>query len=130
MGERGNEVRVGDRDRDRAIALLGEHFSAGRLDIEEFDDRCTRAAAARFRSELLALFEDLPEPRPELATAPPLRTDTSEANVPNPRARRAGLLAVGVSVLVVLVALAWFSRQVWLLIPVLGFGLFWFGGRR
>lgn len=129
MGERGNEVRVGDRDRDRAIALLGEHFSAGRLDIGEFDDRCARAAAARFRSELLELFEDLPDPRPELAPAPPLRAERPETNVRDRGARRAGIIAVGVSVLVLLVALAWFSKQVWLLIPVVGFGLFWFGNR-
>jgi hypothetical protein len=61
----GGQVRVGDAERDRAAAALGEHFSAGRLDQAEFDARVNAALAARTEADLAALFTDLPsEPKP------------------------------------------------------------------
>jgi hypothetical protein len=61
----GGQVRVGDAERDRAAAALGEHFSAGRLDQAEFDARVNGALAARTEADLAALFTDLPsEPKP------------------------------------------------------------------
>lgn len=59
--------RVGDAERQRAIDLLGEHWRAGRLDPGEHERRTTAAFAAVTRSDLDALFEDLPEPRPTSA---------------------------------------------------------------
>jgi hypothetical protein len=53
-------VRVGDVERDRAAAVLGEHFSAGRLDRAELDTRVAAAFAARTEADLEALFTDLP----------------------------------------------------------------------
>ena len=35
-------LRVSDADRDRAIADLSEHYQAGRLTTEEFEDRTGR----------------------------------------------------------------------------------------
>ncbi len=63
-------MRVGDAEREAALRALGEHMSAGRLDIEEYGERTARVAAARTRGELAALFDDLPPPRPSFATAP------------------------------------------------------------
>jgi hypothetical protein len=40
-------LRIGDADRDRAVAALGDHFAAGRLTADEFDDRSSRAWQAR-----------------------------------------------------------------------------------
>jgi Domain of unknown function (DUF1707) len=61
----GGRMRVGDAERDRAAAALGEHFSAGRLDQAEFDARVNAALAARTEADLAALFTDLPsEPKP------------------------------------------------------------------
>jgi len=57
-------VRIGDAERDRAIAALGDHFAAGRLSREEFDERVETALQARFDNELGPLFADLPVPEP------------------------------------------------------------------
>ncbi|SDK56735.1 protein of unknown function [Actinopolyspora mzabensis] len=131
MAERGDGVRIGDQDRDRVIALLGEHFSAGRLEIDEFDERCKRAARARFRADVAVLFADLPDPHPELLVP----RDTGPAAEPEregasrvPRARRGALL--GISVAVALLGLLVVTRQFWALLPMVGFVFVWFGTRR
>lgn len=56
-------LRVSDADRDQAAAELGEHYQAGRLDQEEFDERLTAALRARTRGELDQLLDDLPAAR-------------------------------------------------------------------
>ncbi|QGK71343.1 DUF1707 domain-containing protein [Allosaccharopolyspora coralli] len=100
----GDDLRIGDPEREHVIALLGEHLGARRLEVHEYDERCRVAAQARLRSELTALFADLPDPRPVLAT-------TAE---PAPAARPGGTaLAVGLGV--ALLALAVVTRQLWLL---------------
>ena len=53
-------IRVSDADRDQAIAELSEHFQAGRLTQEEFEERSGRALQARTGDDLAALFTDLP----------------------------------------------------------------------
>lgn len=55
------QLRVSDSDRDRAVAELSEHYQAGRLTLEEFEDRSGRALQARTGSELGGLFTDLPK---------------------------------------------------------------------
>src|SRR4029450_936143 len=64
------EPRIGDADRDQAVAFLQEHMAQGRIDAAEFDDRMSRALKAKTASELAVLFEDLPDPRPSSATNP------------------------------------------------------------
>jgi DUF1707 SHOCT-like domain len=58
------EPRIGDADRDQAVAFLQEHMAQGRIDAAEFDDRMSRALKAKTASELAVLFDDLPAPRP------------------------------------------------------------------
>ena len=53
-------IRVSDTERDQAVAELSEHYQAGRLTLEEFDDRSGLALRARTGSDLVALFADLP----------------------------------------------------------------------
>jgi Domain of unknown function (DUF1707) len=53
-------LRIGDAERDRAIAALGDHFAAGRLNTEEFEERVDQAIMARFNDDLEPLFADLP----------------------------------------------------------------------
>lgn len=53
-------IRIGDAERDRAISSLGDHFAAGRLTAEEFDQRTDEALKARFNEDLEPLFADLP----------------------------------------------------------------------
>ena len=40
-------IRVSDAERDQAVAELSEHYQAGRLTLEEFDDRSSQALRAR-----------------------------------------------------------------------------------
>lgn len=66
------DYRIGDTERDDAVRLLTDHHSAGRLSVDEFNDRMTRALEGRTMADLHALFADLPGPRPgELLPLPP-----------------------------------------------------------
>ncbi|HEY8373358.1 MAG TPA: DUF1707 domain-containing protein [Pseudonocardiaceae bacterium] len=65
----GRRIRIGHAERQEAVALLAEHYAAGRLDITEYDERCAATAAARTWDELARLFEDLPEPHPAPSAA-------------------------------------------------------------
>jgi hypothetical protein len=62
-------IRISDAERDQTMSLLGLHMSTGRLELAEYEDRCGQAAAARTRIEVERLFEDLPEPHPDLRSA-------------------------------------------------------------
>ena len=56
----GPDWRASDAERAASVEALGEHYVAGRLDADELDVRSGRALAARHRSELVAVFDDLP----------------------------------------------------------------------
>jgi hypothetical protein len=58
-GRRG-ELRIGDAEREAAVQALGEHFAAGRLTKDEYDERADLAWSARTASALAPLFADLP----------------------------------------------------------------------
>ncbi|MHA6802404.1 DUF1707 SHOCT-like domain-containing protein [Salinifilum ghardaiensis] len=113
------DVRIGDSERQQAMRLLGEHFSAGRLELAEYDQRCQDAAAARFRSDLLPLFADLPSPRPDVLepaapaqARPPARSGGSGFPL-----RRVALIA-GVALLGVALLLTMKQLGLVLLIPL------------
>jgi hypothetical protein len=53
-------LRVGDVEREQVATVLGEHLSAGRLAISEFESRLDTLYAARTRGELDAVLADLP----------------------------------------------------------------------
>jgi hypothetical protein len=63
-------LRASDADRAAVADVLGGHLSAGRLTVAEFDDRLSRAYAARTYGELAELTTDLPAPEPR-PVAPP-----------------------------------------------------------
>lgn len=63
-------VRIGDIERDQAVSALGDHFAAGRLTREEFDERADEAMRARYDADLAPLFADLPRPA---TLVPPVR---------------------------------------------------------
>ncbi|WLW55526.1 DUF1707 domain-containing protein [Streptomyces sp. YU58] len=65
------QLRISHDDRDHALEALTEHSREGRLTIDEYGDRVTAPNEARTRADLLALFDDLPEPRPSFTEAPP-----------------------------------------------------------
>ena len=93
------DLRVSDADRDRAISELSEHFQAGRLTAEEFDERSGRALQARTGKDLSVLLADLPRNR---AAAPgPL----PPARLPGARIPVAAPI-IGAAVIVAAVVLA------------------------
>ena len=53
-------IRASDLDRDAVVATLRDAYTAGRLTLEEFDERTTAAYASRTWGELRKLTEDLP----------------------------------------------------------------------
>ena len=68
----GPELRIGDAEREAAVAALGEHYAAGRLTKEEYDERPARAYDARTRSALCAAVRRPARPvEPSRPAAPP-----------------------------------------------------------
>lgn len=65
------DIRVSNEEREEAVSKLGVHLTSGRLELAEYEERCGRAATARTRGELEALFSDLPAPHPDLSSATP-----------------------------------------------------------
>ena len=63
--------RLSDAERDEAAEMLRQHFTEGRLDQVEFEQRLGAALTARFAADLVPLFVDLPDPRPDAAGPAP-----------------------------------------------------------
>ena len=59
-----DRVRTSGADRDRAAALLRDHFAAGRLNAAELDERVAMALNAKTFGELHRVLADLPEAGP------------------------------------------------------------------
>lgn len=55
---------VGDAEREATAAELREHYAAGRLSLDELNERISQAFAARTRGDLSAVMHDLPSLRP------------------------------------------------------------------
>jgi hypothetical protein len=100
-------MRVSDAERQAVADRLAEHFSSGRLDQAEFDERIGKAMGAKARADLNGLFDDLPE------TGAPAATDPSTGQLRR-RHRHPVLLAA----LIVFVAIA-AAHVVW---PLLWIG--------
>src|SRR5215472_12509869 len=67
-------IRASDADRERVVASLRDHYAAGRLNGEEFNERLDKAYAATTLGDLADLQTDLPAPPP-----PPLPAQTQPA---------------------------------------------------
>lgn len=59
-----DHLRLSDADRIHALQALSNHFTDGRLDNEEFDERTRQVTAARVIGDLRPLFADLPDGLP------------------------------------------------------------------
>jgi hypothetical protein len=55
-------LRVGDTERGQVIDQLADHHAAGRLTLEEFEERMASAWTARTGADLEVLVGDLPVP--------------------------------------------------------------------
>lgn len=90
--------RVGELERAAACDALAEHFSLGRLDPAELEDRLARAVAARSHADLQVLFRDL-RPRRRVS-------DTSPAPPVDDRPDGSALIPLLASVLILCLLLA------------------------
>lgn len=101
-----SEIRISDAEREDALGKLGEHMSAGRLDIDEYGERSAKVATAKTRGELLGLFGDLPEPKPTFGQprvgAPPARRERSFAEKYVPVAAPIAAILIVAGVFIVL----------------------------
>jgi hypothetical protein len=67
-----HDTRVGDDERNAAVEELRVHFAAGRLTMDEFEERTGSALAARTVGDLTLLTADLPAVRTR-SSGPPIR---------------------------------------------------------
>lgn len=59
-GGRDRRLRASDAEREATATLLRRHYTEGRLDAQEYDERIDRCYAAKTLGELDELFGDLP----------------------------------------------------------------------
>jgi Domain of unknown function (DUF1707) len=53
-------LRIGDAERDAAAADLGEHYAAGRLTLDELNERLDAVFSAKTFGQLAKIMTDLP----------------------------------------------------------------------
>ncbi len=78
------QLRISDQNRESALSALGEHMSAGRIDIDEYGERSARITAAKTRGELVDIFADLPAPHPRYEDVPQAVSAPEPAAAPVP----------------------------------------------
>ena len=88
-------LRASDSDRVAVAAVLGEHMAAGRLTLAEYDERVSRAYAAKTYGDLDELTTDLPSlpGRRDVQRATPQGAAPASRSAPVPagaRGRRHG----------------------------------------
>ncbi len=131
----GSNVRVGDADRDGTATQLREHYAAGRLTLDELNERLEQTFAARTGADLNAVMRDLPSldgARPRAGGpaadnslgAPLLRSDQGQGDQGqwDQGGRRHGYSVLGMLVPVML--------AIWALLLLGGAFGFGFGGGR
>jgi hypothetical protein len=99
-------VRIGDAERDEAVSMLSEHFVAGRLTHDEFEERSNKATVARYADDLAPLFDDLPDPAAASMRGPRAWSPGSRPTPP-PLIWLMPVLMVGLVVTAVVLAAPW-----------------------
>ena len=111
------ETRIGDAEREAAVTALGEHYAAGRLTREEYDERAESAWSARTVTSIRPLFADLPAPHPFVAAG---RTAALPAP-PRPTGQgRRGPRMPFVPLLILAIVAVFLLSHVWPLFLVIG----------
>lgn len=107
-------VRIGDAEREEVLNALQEHLAAGRLDVDEYEQRAERVVAARYAEDLEEVLTDLPPTEAEQqrrAQRPPQWQGRLPFPVP---------LMIGLAVLAIIAL----PGPPFLLFPLLWVGLF------
>ena len=89
LDDMGDEhIRVGDRERDQAVARLQECHAEGRLTVEELQERIQAALAAKTGGDIDKLFVDLPGGSPQresqVGTTPSMQETYGLSNLGSP----------------------------------------------
>lgn len=71
------QIRIGNTERDAALTSLGNHMRAGRLTPDEYSTRAGVVTNAVHRTDLNAVFSDLPGGGPSGTMAPVVDTGPS-----------------------------------------------------
>jgi hypothetical protein len=101
------QMRISDADRADVADRLSQHYSDGRLDQPEFNERLDRAMKAKTQADLAGLFTDLPPidvPGKAVKAVPP--QDQRPRNR-RPLQRTLGLILIIVVAVIVARALMW-----------------------
>ena len=112
------ELRIGTIDRERAQGALSVHFSEGRLDMPEFEQRSSLVSAARTVDDLAVVFIDLPGGLPAALSAP-----RAQSALPARRRTPFGKRRAGQGLFLLLcscLVLTAHSRLLFLVLPVYG----------
>lgn len=117
-------LRIGDAERDQAVSALAEHFAAGRLNRDEYDERAELALQARFSDDLARLFADLPGQA--VATERPHRGQPPR--VPVMVMMTMPLLTLGLIITALAIGAPWMLFGVFWFVMLGGFGFRRFGG--
>ena len=111
------QMRISDADRAEVADRLSKHYSDGRLDQAEFNERLDRAMNAKTQADLNGLFADLPATDEPDKAAKAVRQPDQRPRNRRPVQRVIGLILITVVAIFVARALMW---------PF--FGLFGFAG--
>jgi hypothetical protein len=97
------DLRIGDAERDAAMAQLRDHFVAGRLTFDELTERIDAALAAKTQRQIDGVMADLPRPP---------KVTRGEAALPAPDAGRFLVFAMLLFALATwILIMAWMSRH-------------------
>jgi len=122
-------MRIGDAERERAAAELGEHFALGRIDDDEHGERLDAVWSARTQADLDVLFADLPPLHP--VQAPVASSRGGRGGWPPQRRERSGWRAVPfVPILVVLGVLTVLTYIPFVLIALVVGAVLWHKANR
>jgi hypothetical protein len=110
-------MRISDADRADVADRLSKHYSDGRLDQAEFNERLDRAMNAKTQADLNGLFADLPATDEPDKAAKAVRQPDQRPRNRRPVQRVVGLILIAVVAIFAARALMW---------PF--FGLFGFAG--
>lgn len=103
MSAPGSGLRIGDAERAAAADRLAWHFSRGRLDQAELDERLAGVMQATTAADITRQFADLPADEPVPPAAARGRAEQPRAGCP-PRARRSARFVILVVLLVIAAA--------------------------
>jgi hypothetical protein len=126
-------MRVSDAERAEVADRLSKHYSDGRLDEAEFNERIDQAMRAKTHADLGGLLSDLPASEPA-ETPKSAKASGTAAPVPRPRPARRNHRFLELVLIILVAVIAWnvlvHSFIPWLLIGVIAVLWLLYGPRR